>query len=44
MRDYLDGTGWNKEPPGPELPPEIVQQTAHRYRDVYQRLTGAPLP
>ncbi len=44
VRDYLETTGWNKEPPGPELPPEIVQQTARRYRDVYQRLTGAPLP
>ncbi len=44
VRDYLNGTGWNKEPPAPELPPEIVEQTAGRYRDVYQRLTGEPLP
>ncbi len=40
LRDWLTGTGWNKEPPGPELPPEIVEATSRRYRDAYRWLTG----
>ena len=44
VRDWLGASDWNKEPPGPELPSEIVAQTAERYRDVYARLTGEPLP
>ncbi len=43
LRDWLTGTGWNKEPPGPELPPEIVESTARRYRDAYRWLTGKEL-
>jgi phosphoribosylaminoimidazole-succinocarboxamide synthase len=43
-RDWLNETDWNKEPPSPELPAEIIEQTAQRYRDVYARLTGEPLP
>jgi phosphoribosylaminoimidazole-succinocarboxamide synthase len=38
VRDWLESTGWNKEAPGPELPPNIVQQTLDRYRAVAQRL------
>jgi len=38
LRDYLESTGWNKEPPPPPLPPEVVQNTAARYREAYQRL------
>ena len=44
VRDWLEKSDWNKEPPGPELPADIVQQTAKRYLDVYERLTGQPLP
>ncbi len=44
VRDWLNASDWNKEPPGPELPFEITEQTAQRYRDVYERLTGQPLP
>ena len=43
LRDWLTGTGWDKEPPGPELPPDIVEVMAARYRDAYQRLTGNEL-
>jgi len=44
VRDYLEHIGWNKQPPGPELPPEVVTQTRAKYREAYQRLTGHELP
>ncbi len=40
VRDWLAQSGWNKEPPAPELPEEVVQETARRYREIYRRLTG----
>lgn len=40
LRDWLTNSGWNKEPPAPHLPPEIVEGTAKRYREAYRRLTG----
>lgn len=40
VRDYLESIGWNKQPPAPPLPPEIVQKTAEKYREAYLRLTG----
>jgi len=43
VRDYLDEIGWNKEPPGPKLPPDIVEGTADRYREAFTRLTGREL-
>lgn len=43
LRDWLAGTGWDKEPPGPELPPEIVEAMAERYREAYRWLTGKEL-
>ncbi len=43
VRDWLIASGWNKEPPAPELPPEIVQQTSQRYQEAYRRLTGKEL-
>lgn len=39
VRDYLMKIGWNKKPPAPELPPDIVLQTAARYREALERLT-----
>jgi phosphoribosylaminoimidazole-succinocarboxamide synthase len=39
-RDWLDQIGWDHEPPGPELPPEIARQTAARYQEAYEGLTG----
>ena len=43
VRDYLTAQGWNQEPPAPELPDDIVQQTAALYRQAFQRLTGNSL-
>ena len=40
VRDWLANSGWNKEPPAPELPPEVVQGTSERYKEAYKRLTG----
>jgi phosphoribosylaminoimidazole-succinocarboxamide synthase len=39
VRNYLVQIGWNKTPPGPELPPEIVAQTVTAYHEIYERLT-----
>jgi phosphoribosylaminoimidazole-succinocarboxamide synthase len=44
VRDYLESLGWNKEPPAPELPPDIVAQTRAKYLDAYRRLVGQDLP
>jgi phosphoribosylaminoimidazole-succinocarboxamide synthase len=40
VRDYLDRTGWDKNPPAPELPPQIVNEARRRYLLVLERLTG----
>jgi len=40
VRDYLETIDWNKTPPGPALPPEIVERTKARYEEAFQRLTG----
>ena len=39
VRDYLETLDWDKQPPGPELPTEVVEQTAARYREALERLT-----
>ena len=41
VRDWASGTGWDKRPPGPEIPEEIVAATRNRYIEVYERITGA---
>ena len=41
VRDYLETLDWDKTPPGPELPREIIDRTAEKYREAEQRLTGA---
>jgi phosphoribosylaminoimidazole-succinocarboxamide synthase len=43
VRDWLNDSGWSKEPPGPELPAEVVAGTSARYHEAYKRLTGSPL-
>lgn len=43
VRDYLETLDWDKTDPGPALPPEIVEKTAAKYREAYQRLTGEEL-
>jgi phosphoribosylaminoimidazole-succinocarboxamide synthase len=42
VRDWLDASGWDHEPPPPELPPDVVGQTAGRYREAYERITAQP--
>jgi phosphoribosylaminoimidazole-succinocarboxamide synthase len=44
VRDYLERIGWNKQPPAPDLPEDIVRGTSERYREAYRVLTGRPLP
>jgi phosphoribosylaminoimidazole-succinocarboxamide synthase len=39
VRDYLEGLDWDKTPPGPELPDDVVTGTRDRYRQAYQRIT-----
>lgn len=43
VRDYLDGLDWDKRPPPPPLPDEVVAATSARYREAYQRICGASL-
>ena len=43
VRDWLEASGWDKEPPAPTLPPDVVQGTLQRYLEAYERLTGQPL-
>jgi len=43
VRDYLAGTGWNKKPPAPDLPDDIIEATSQRYMEAYERLTGRQL-
>jgi phosphoribosylaminoimidazole-succinocarboxamide synthase len=39
VRDWLESTGWNKEPPAPAVPAEVAQKTADKYREALTRLT-----
>jgi phosphoribosylaminoimidazole-succinocarboxamide synthase len=43
LRDYLETLDWNKEPPAPQLPDEIIRKTADKYREAYRLLTGKEL-
>jgi phosphoribosylaminoimidazole-succinocarboxamide synthase len=43
VRDYLETLDWNKTPPGPMLPPEVVAKTTAKYLEAYERLTGRKL-
>jgi len=40
VRDYLETLGWNKKPPAPRLPPEVIARTSEKYREALVRLTG----
>jgi phosphoribosylaminoimidazole-succinocarboxamide synthase len=44
VRDYLETLAWDKSPPGPALPAEVVQRTRDKYLEAYARLTGRDLP
>jgi len=43
VRDWLTESGWNKEPPAPMLPPEVIEATTRRYEQAYERLMGRKL-
>ena len=43
VRDWLESTGWDKAPPAPELPSEVVERTREKYLDAYRQLTGSEL-
>jgi len=43
VRDFVTKAGWNKEPPAPELPPDVVAGTTQRYREAYEKIVGKPL-
>lgn len=44
VRDYLETLDWNKEPPGPELPGQVVGETRRIYQEAYRRITGLEPP
>ncbi|MBV9657638.1 MAG: phosphoribosylaminoimidazolesuccinocarboxamide synthase [Verrucomicrobia bacterium] len=44
VRDYLETLDWNKTPPAPKLPPEIIARTSEKYLQAYQKITGRTLP
>ena len=43
VRDWLTASGWNKEPPAPMLPKEVIEATSQRYEQAYERLSGRKL-
>jgi phosphoribosylaminoimidazole-succinocarboxamide synthase len=43
VRDYLETLDWNKTPPAPKLPPEVIAKTSQKYREALERLTGRTL-
>lgn len=43
LRDWLTNSGWNRQPPAPELPPDVVEKTARKYREAYRQVTGNEL-
>ena len=43
VRDWLVEQGWNKQPPAPAMPPEVVEKTVARYREAYRRITNETL-
>ena len=44
LRDYLLSLKWNKTPPAPQLPEEIIRKTREKYLEAYEKLVGKPLP
>jgi phosphoribosylaminoimidazole-succinocarboxamide synthase len=43
VRDWSDESGWDHSPPGPEIPPDVVEQTRGKYLEAYERITGLSL-
>ena len=42
MRDWAAGSGWDKTPPAPALPNDVIERTRALYVDAYERVTGEP--
>jgi phosphoribosylaminoimidazole-succinocarboxamide synthase len=43
VRDYLESIGWDKTPPGPALPADVIEKTSEKYREAYTLITGERL-
>lgn len=43
VRDYLETLSWNKKPPAPSLPDDVVLKTSEKYREAFERIAGHPL-
>ena len=43
VRDYLESIHWNKQPPAPVLPPDVIERTSEKYREAHRVLTGRAL-
>jgi phosphoribosylaminoimidazole-succinocarboxamide synthase len=43
VRDYLETLDWDKQPPAPPLPDEVIRKTSEKYREAYRKITGEPL-
>lgn len=43
VRDWLESSGWDKNPPAPRLPDDVVEKTREKYLEAYRRITGRPL-
>jgi len=43
VRDWASSTGWNRDPPAPPIPDEVVQRTREKYLEAYERITAEPL-
>ena len=41
VRDWLESSGWNKQPPAPDVPPDVLQKTSDKYHEALRRLIGA---
>jgi phosphoribosylaminoimidazole-succinocarboxamide synthase len=43
VRDYLETLDWNKQPPAPPLPADVIRKTSEKYREAFETLTGRQL-
>jgi phosphoribosylaminoimidazole-succinocarboxamide synthase len=43
IRDWLESTGWNKSPPPPKIPEDVIQKTSQRYIEAFEKITDLPL-
>jgi phosphoribosylaminoimidazole-succinocarboxamide synthase len=43
VRDYLETLTWDKQPPAPPLPGDVIQKTSEKYHEAYERITGSTL-